>query len=283
MAITPTTSPLTGYTGRNLSTADWQKVGQQTGTAPIDFNKAAGTGVAYGNTGMEYYHTGSGWGLRSPQAPPTPVDPAPAGLAAPPPPPTTQQVAGQARSSISGILQQPLGVNQNDPAFATQRDAINLEAQRMKEQRQSQAAERLSVQGLNTGGAMDTAATAATQAEGEMRLSGMSDLMGRELQGQRAQLMQALQIAQSAGLADQEMALRERLAQLDMAIRREGYGTQERIAGQDVRLRDRLGTGNLNLGLLQTLLGNQQSTDRLGFDIGQSQAMFDRQSLLDLL
>jgi hypothetical protein len=111
----------------------------------------------------------------------------------------------------------------------------------------------------------------------------------------------ALQIANARGMQQQANDLQRQIANLDAQLRREGYSTQERLAQLDAKVRElgintqgaigrgeidlrrELGIGELNLGLLQALLQNQQVGNRLGFDIGQWQSILNKDSLLAAL
>lgn len=84
-------------------------------------------------------------------------------------------------------------------------------------------------------------------------------------------------------LRQQGYSTQERLAQLDAEVRRYGIDTQGRIGSGEIDLRRELGIGELNLGLLQTLLQNQQVGNRLGFDIGAFQAGLNKDAILPFL
>lgn len=68
-------------------------------------------------------------------------------------------------------------------------------------------------------------------------------------------------------LQKQGYGLQERLALLDAEVRKYGINTQGDLGKLDVALRKELGIGQLNLGLLNALLGNQQFNDKLGWDM----------------
>lgn len=70
-----------------------------------------------------------------------------------------------------------------------------------------------------------------------------------------------------ADLQKQGYGLQERLALLDAEVRKYGINTQGDLGKLDVALRKELGIGQLNLGLLNALLGNQQFNDKLGWDM----------------
>jgi hypothetical protein len=70
------------------------------------------------------------------------------------------------------------------------------------------------------------------------------------------------------------------LAQLDAEVRRLGINTQGDIGQLEIALRRELGIGELNLGLLQTLLQNQQVGNAQGIDVGKWQSILNKDSLL---
>jgi hypothetical protein len=105
----------------------------------------------------------------------------------------------------------------------------------------------------------------------------------------------------SKQLATLDANTKKYLAEIDAKLRREGYGTQERLALMDaevrklgidtqgnigqleIALRRELGIGELNLGLLQTLLQNSQFNNSLGFDIGKWQSILNKEALMGAL
>jgi hypothetical protein len=124
------------------------------------------------------------------------------------------------------------------------------------------AAERTAASnGLGAGG-YDANLMAAETAAGDRKAGFESDLMRGELQGQRERIMQAMGLAAQSGNAAQGRALQERLAQVDATLRREGYGVQR----EGMNMQNRLGQGQLGLGLLQSLMGDRRAGDQLGFN-----------------
>lgn len=99
------------------------------------------------------------------------------------------------------------------------------------------------------------------------------------------------------GLANLDTSKQIYLAQLNAQLQREGYSTQERLAaldaevrklgintqgdlGQlDIALRQTLGVGQLNLGLLSTLLQNNQANNSLGLSAAQIQALLNQNAV----
>ena len=106
-------------------------------------------------------------------------------------------------------------------------------------------------------------------------------LVGRELESRRDEIKNAL--ASLGGLIgdDQKLALNRELAALDAAIKREGIAQQGAAAagqlalgGQELSLKDKLGTGALNIDLLRALLQNQQFGTDAGIRIGDLEAKY---------
>jgi len=114
------------------------------------------------------------------------------------------------------------------------------------------------------------------------RALGAQDALSRDLA--------TLDVNSKQYLADLDAKLRregygtqERLAQLDAEVRRLGINTQGNIGSLEIALRRELGIGELNLGLLSTLLQNNQVNNRLGFDIGQWASVLNKDALLGAL
>lgn len=84
-------------------------------------------------------------------------------------------------------------------------------------------------------------------------------------------------------LRQQGYSTQERLAQLDAEVRKLGINTQGDIGQLEIALRRELGIGELNLGLLQTLLQNQQVGNAQGIDVGKWQSILNKESLLAAL
>lgn len=70
----------------------------------------------------------------------------------------------------------------------------------------------------------------------------------------------------NAKLQREGYSTQERLAQLDAEVRKLGINTQGDLGQLDIALRTQLGMGQLNLGLLSTLLSNNQANNSLGYN-----------------
>lgn len=147
----------------------------------------------------------------------------------------------------------------------------------------------------------------AIQVSSSMGMAEETNNLQRQLANLDAQLKTRDQNISVAGqglqrdLANLDTNTKTYLAQLDAQLTREGRSQDERLAimqnelqryginanvqlGElDNALKRELGTGQLNLGLLQTLLQNNQVNNRLGFDIGSTQAQLNNQAILAAL
>lgn len=183
------------------------------------------------------------------------------GQATPEAPPTTDALLEQ---RIRALLEQdPTQIDPNSPAMAAQRDSFRRGNQRAVEDAKRAMAQR-AASGF-AGGATEAGMTGininAAQREGDFE----AGLMQRELQTQRDQTMQAMQMAQQAGLT------------------REARQLQERLATQDLALRRMLGMGQLGLGAAQLSQQGNQFNANLGFNYWNALQNAQRNELLSLL
>jgi hypothetical protein len=249
--------------------------------------------------------------------------------------PAPDPLQAQVRSALMGLLGQD--VNQAsiaDPDLAPQAAAFRAATERSALKNRAGMMEQASAQGIADSEAVRAQGRAIEQQAGQTIGAHDAALIGEKLKGRREQLQQAIGIATQMGMAEEANNLQRQLANLDAQIqtrgqdisregmqlsrdlanlesrdkqyladldatlRREGYGTQERLAMMDAEirrlgittqgdlgtlelaLRRELGIGELNLGLLQTMLQNSQVNNRLGFDIGQWASILNRDALL---
>jgi hypothetical protein len=181
---------------------------------------------------------------------------------------------------VNRLNQQPMSASSPEVAPAIQ--ANQLSEQRGMEQSRSLAAERAAAQGLDQNafnsslnGLQQQSASRQSQFAGNAVMQGMQE---RGINDRAAMASAAGLLGGNANLSQQQM-----LAELDAAIRREGIGAQSALGQGDLALRGRLGEGQLNLGLLSTLLGNQQFGRGLDQQGAQFGAGLDQQGLLGLL
>jgi hypothetical protein len=62
-------------------------------------------------------------------------------------------------------------------------------------------------------------------------------------------------------------------------VRKLGINTQGDLGQLDIALRTQLGMGQLNLGLLQTLLSNNQANNSLGFNYANLMALLNQNAV----
>ena len=183
------------------------------------------------------------------------------------------------RSQVLGLLQsnqQP--INADEITNTPENRAFQRVQERALQRFRAEQAEGRASRGVGANqageisGPLQSDITGGQEAVAERMQAFESQLVSRELQNRRTQLMQALQIGAGILNQDQQQQIQKELANIDAQLRRE-------LGQADIGLRGFLGGGQLSLGLLQTLLGNQQFYDRLGYDVGGQEAGFNQNAL----
>lgn len=191
----------------------------------------------------------------------------------PTPPSFGDAVRGQILSQM-GKNENEASINDADlaPQASANRDAL----ERARRAGQEGLAERFSAEGVPTSsGAFGTGVQQGFEKMGQQQAGFESQLVGQKLTERKAQLMQALGMGAEMMSNDQKIEIQRQLADIDAAVRREGYATQSSIAGQEDSTRRQLGIGGLNLGFIEAMLQNGQANNRLGFDIGDAEARWN--------
>lgn len=163
-----------------------------------------------------------------------------------------------------------------DPDLAPQQAAFSKAARRGNDRTRAQMAERMASQGNLDSGAFDSAVERGLENTGGLEAANAANLVGQRLQQRRADLQSVMQLGAGIMTADQQQELQKQMALLDADIRRTQFEG-------DLGLRQKLGGGQLNLGLLQLLQQNTQFNDSLGFDIGRYANESARNALLGLM
>jgi hypothetical protein len=197
--------------------------------------------------------------------------------AAPLPNTTNQGTQDVVRNSYLDTIAKGTNVDRNDPMFRMQSDAFSAAQERQRRNAQDDLGEAAFAAGQRgVGGNLveqrmidETAARNVGQFE--------AGLVGQELQQRRDDIRNALSSLGGMIQGDQAAALQRELAALDAAIKRESLAQTGSLGTADLSLRDKLGTGALNVDLLRALLQNQQIGNQLGFDVSQ----FDWRRLMD--
>jgi len=188
------------------------------------------------------------------------------------------------RNSWLAQATQNTAVDPNDPNIKQQVEPFAAEQERSRRQYESEAAERLSAQGLGDSGQMDNERRFGAERAGQATGMFQSQLIGQELKTKRDEIQSALTNLGDTISNDQKNALGKQLADLDATIKREGYRSDEGIASQgdatkregiasgerigasEIAVKDRLGTAANSNDLIRAMLQNQQSNDGQAFN-----------------
>lgn len=239
----------------------------------------------------------AGWQGAATATPTTPHTPGP-GVA--PPQTTAPQTQTSAPDPNQAALQQRIqqmlqtntgDVNTTSQEYQSQRGAFDRGQQRQLERAKRAAAERSAGMG---GAGMDAAMNQLDMEAAGQAGNFEAQLATQQIERQRDDLQNALQLAQQSGLAGEARQLQERLANLDAQLQtqgqnlganmqQQGLNLQGELGRGDLDLRRYLGRGQLGLGLLGTLLGDQRSRDALGFNYAQLGNQINQQTLQQLL
>jgi hypothetical protein len=191
-----------------------------------------------------------------------------AGPAAPAAP--AAATTGSNNALLQQRIQELLGtqtgdVNTGSQEYQSQLGSFKRSQGKAMEQAKRAAAERGAFNGtLGSGGfdaQMGTLDQEAIGRTGDFE----AGLAGQQIMRQREDLQNAMQLAQQGGMAAEARAL------------------QEKLGMSDIELRKYLGKGQLSLGMLGTLLGNQRAQDALGFNYAQMGQQMNQSMLQALL
>jgi hypothetical protein len=143
----------------------------------------------------------------------------------------------------------------DDPTLAPQVEVYRVQQQRNQERNRRSAAERAAATGLGQSGYLDRQIDQGLQEQNFNTAAYNANLLGGELDKRRKDLQLALQLASATGDHEAARELQTRLAKVSAQMQQQGLNLQ----GQ-------LGSGDLSLRLMQTLLGNDQFYDQLGIN-----------------
>jgi hypothetical protein len=198
------------------------------------------------------------------------------------------QPAQGSQTSVASAYQQALlnrlapgPVSAQSPEISGAIAANRGAEQRGMEQTRATLAERAASQGLDQNAFNSQLAGAQQQSAGrQSQFEGNATL---QLAQQRANDLSAALALGGSMLSDVDKAnLQRELADLQAQISREGLSNQLNLGSGDLALRQSLGEGQLNLGLLNALLGNQQFGQNLSAQLGMFNASLNGSTLLDL-
>lgn len=135
----------------------------------------------------------------------------------PAPDPLTQNVQG----AINDALTQGPVVNESDPTFQAQDQANKIQSQRAAERARMSAAQRMHAQGQGDSGALDSEVARLEQQRGETDQRLNAELRSSYLNAERQRYAQALQLGAGLMTAQEERALRQKLADIQAQLARE--------------------------------------------------------------
>ncbi|HEX6274239.1 MAG TPA: hypothetical protein VFZ53_14460 [Polyangiaceae bacterium] len=192
---------------------------------------------------------------------------------------TNQGTQDVVRNTYLQSIQKGTAVDTNDPNFRQQADAYAAGQERARRNALDSAAQAGSAAGGYTTGGDDVERRMIDEAMGRNVGQFEAELVGRELQSRREEIQNALTSLRGMISGDQAMALERELAALDAAIKRESLAQTGSLGQQDLNLRDKLGTGALNVDLIRAMLQNQQFGQSFGLDLANSEANYFLRSL----
>ncbi len=195
---------------------------------------------------------------------------------------TNAALQTQIRERLMGLLD-PKTPSPNEPALQPAISAFNAAQNKATARQVNQHAEAFGASGLESSGARLSADRAAIEQQGLNEATFASNLQLQELENQRQQLQAGLQMALALNDQDTSRRLQERLAMVQAQLQRDSLTQQGKLAQSDIDLRQKLGYGNLNLGMLGLQQQGRQFNDSLGFNLAQLQTQANRDALLALM
>ena len=201
---------------------------------------------------------------------------------APAPNTTNQGTQDVVRNTYLQQATQPTNVDRNNPNVRPQADAYAAAQDRARRQYESESAERLSAQGLGSSGAMQNERRLAMERAAQNTGSFEAQLVGNELKALRTEKQMALDQLLKAGQIDQANALQRELAKIDAQLKQAGIDVQSSLGGREIDVKDKLGTGGLNVDMMRLLMQQQQFGDQLGFNIADREAYWNNAALQNL-
>lgn len=178
------------------------------------------------------------------------------------------------RNSYLQQATQGTQINRNDPVIRQQTDAFSAGQDRSRRQYESEAAERLSAQGMGNSGAMLQERRLGAERAGQASGAFEAQLVARELENRRGEIKDALTNLRGVISNDQAMALQRELAELDAQLKREGLSQSGSLGGRELDIRDKLGMGALNVDMIRAMLQNQQFGVDAGIRIGDLEGRY---------
>ena len=182
--------------------------------------------------------------------------------------------------TLMGRMQQSTVIDPDDPNIKQQVDPFAAAMERQKRSAMSDAAEST---GPMASGALRGQNRMLSERAGQQQGMFEAELVGRELQNRRDEIQSAL--SQLGGVVDSDQArqLQRELANLDAKLKTMGIKSAEGLGYAELSLRDRLGTGGLNIDAMNLMQRDRQFGDRLGFDVADREAFYNSSALRDIM
>jgi len=138
------------------------------------------------------------------------------------------------RGRISQLINQHPTDMSTSPVYQGAIGAYDTQQQRNTERERNAIAERMAAEGTNTGGGFSDRMVGAEQTRGENTAQFAGNLAVRELERQRDEIMQALNIGAGLLTEDMRMALSEKLALLNASLQQQQITNQNNQFNQNM-------------------------------------------------
>lgn len=180
------------------------------------------------------------------------------------------------RNTVMGIINKNTGtVDENTPYIQDTMRSYKGETDRALRMQRAQGAEQ-AAGGGRTSGSLDAATKQGYQRVGQGAGALKAQLLGKELQSQRDQLMQALNIGSGVLSSGENTSLQERMGGIDALLKSYGAQQQGALDWSKLGLDRELGMGQIGVGMAgvgatnrSTDLRNQQFYDELSYNMGK--------------
>lgn len=216
------------------------------------------------------------------QPPTQPGAPAAGGVPPPTPYTSTPDMQQLQRQQLIALIGQNAVPAADDPIIKRQSEVFAAGQQRAAKQAQDEAAEAAGAEGMGSSGALELRKRAASERAGNAIGAFEADLTNREYVRRKQEIQDYMKMNAATIDADQQRMLQRELAQLDAALRRQGYDVQTSLGNRELDIRNDLGQKGIQNDLMRLLLSNNQFNNQLGFQIGATEAQLNNSALRSL-
>lgn len=190
---------------------------------------------------------------------------------------TNQGTQDVVRNSYLERASAPLKDPRTQPGYQIQTDAFNAATERARRDASGDLAE--GTAGSGQTGMQTSEQRLINERAGQARGNFSADLVRQDLQNQRDDTNKALESLRGMISDDQTRQLQDKLAAIDAQLKQQSLSSSTDLGNRELSLRDKLGTGGLNLDMIRTLLQNDQFNNNLGFNIGDREAYWNQVAL----